>query len=168
MCSSDLKGHVEGSVKIIRNKVFAKHYCFKTYEDACTHLMEQLIVLNKDSPIQEEVAHLQPTKPPLELGDLKEVKVNKYSFIRVEKNFYSVPEYLVDKQVQAKVYFDRIVVFSNLTFVCEHKKIDGANEISIDINHYLNTFAKKPGALRNSLALKSTPQIGRASCRERV
>ena len=157
--SGNEKGHVEGSVKIIRNKVFAKHYCFKTYEDACSHLRDQLIVLNKDSSIQEEVAHLQPQKPPLELGNLKEVKVNKYSFIRVENNFYSVPEYLVDKQVQAKVYFDRILVFSNLTYICEHKKIDGANEISIDLNHYLNTFAKKPGALRNSLALKSIPQL---------
>nr|WP_281350151.1 IS21 family transposase [Alkalibaculum sporogenes] len=157
--SGNEKGHVEGSVKIIRNKVFAKHYCFKTYEDACSHLMDELIVLNIDSSIQEEVDHLLPPKPPLELADLKEVKVNKYSFIRVENSFYSVPEYLVDKQVQAKVYFDRIIVFSNLSYVCEHKKIDGTNEISIDINHYLNTFAKKPGALRNSLALKSIPQL---------
>lgn len=157
--SGNEKGHVEGSVKIIRNKVFAKHYCFKTYEDACIHLREQLIVLNKDSSIKEEATHLQPQKPPLELGTLKEVKVNKYSFIRVDKNFYSVPEYLVDKQVQAKVYFDRILVFSNRTYVCEHKKIDGANEIGIDLSHYLNTFAKKPGALRNSLALKSIPQL---------
>jgi len=157
--SGNEKGHVEGSVKIIRNKVFAKHYCFKTYEDACSHLRAQLIEVNKDSSIQQEMAHLQPKKPPLELGDLKEVKVNKYSFIRVENNFYSVPEYLVDKQVQVKVYFDRILVFSNLAYVCAHKKIDGANEISIDLNHYLNTFAKKPGALRNSLALKSIPQL---------
>ncbi len=88
--SGNEKGHVEGNVKIIRNKVFAKHYCFKTYEDACSHLREQLIRINKDSSIQQEVAYLQPKKTPLELGDLKEVKVNKYSFIRVENNFYSV------------------------------------------------------------------------------
>ncbi len=43
--------------------------------------------------------------------------------------------------------------------MCEHKKIDGENEISIDLTHYLNTFSKKPGALRNSLALKSLPQL---------
>lgn len=157
--SGNEKGHVEGSVKIIRNKIFAKHYCFKTYEDACAYLNEQLEILNKESNIKEEILCLLPKKPPLELGVLKQVKVNKYSFIRIDNNFYSVPEYLVDKQVQAKVYFDRIVVFSNLSYVCEHKKIDGANEISIDIQHYLNTFAKKPGALRNSLALKSLPQL---------
>lgn len=157
--SGNEKGHVEGSVKIIRNKIFAKHYCFRTYEDACSYLNEQLEILNQESKIKEEQLCLLPKKPPLELGSLKQVKVNKYSFIRIDNNFYSVPEYLVDKQVQAKVYFDRIVVFSNLSFVCEHKKIDGANDISIDIHHYLNTFAKKPGALRNSLALKSLPQL---------
>ena len=61
--------------------------------------------------------------------------------------------------IQAKIYFDKIVVFSNLAYVCEHKKIDGVNEISIDIHHYLNTFTKKPGALRNSEALKSIPLL---------
>ena len=29
----------------------------------------------------------------------------------------------------------------------------------IDIRHYLNTFVKKPGALRNSTALKSVPEL---------
>jgi hypothetical protein len=29
----------------------------------------------------------------------------------------------------------------------------------IDIMHYLNTFLKKPGALKNSIALKSIPQL---------
>ena len=157
--SGNEKGHVEGSVKIIRNKVFSKQYQFQTYEDACVYLQEQLEILNETSQIREEIPCLLPKKPILELGVLKQVKVNKYSFIRIENNFYSVPEYLVDKQVEAKVYFDRIIIFSNLAHVCEHKKIDGANEISIDINHYLHTFAKKPGALRNSLALKSLPQL---------
>ncbi len=157
--SGNEKGHVEGSVKIIRNKVFSKHYKFKTYEDACAHLNNELNVINKESTIQEERLKLLPQKPKLELGILKDVIVNKYSFIRVDGNFYSVPEYLVGKEIQAKVYFNRIVIFSELSFVCEHKKKDGANEISIDINHYLHTFAKKPGALKNSLALKSLPQL---------
>lgn len=46
-----------------------------------------------------------------------------------------------------------------LLFVCEHKKIDGQNEISIDIRHYLKSLNKKPGALRNFLTLKSIPRL---------
>ena len=31
--------------------------------------------------------------------------------------------------------------------------------MSVDIKHYLKTFTEKPGALRNSLALKSNPRL---------
>lgn len=157
--SGNEKGHVEGSVKIIRNKVFAMHYKFKTFEEACVHLNDQLMILNETSSIQEEISCLLPFKPKLELADIKTLKVNKYSFVRIDSKFYSVPEYLVDKTVSAKVYYEDILIYSNNHLVCEHKKIDGVNEISIDINHYLHSFTKKPGALKNSLALKSLPQL---------
>lgn len=157
--SGNEKGHVENSVKTVRNKVFATHYRFKTFEEAAEHLQNQLILLNEESEIKEEMSNLLPYKPKLELAEIRKAKVNKYSFARIDKNFYSVPEYLVGKEVTVKDYYDHIVVFANNHYVCEHKKIDGANEISIDIKHYLDTFAKKPGAIRNSLALKSLPQL---------
>ncbi len=151
--SGNEKGHVEGSVKVLRNKVFAGHYKFKTFQEACEYLNSRLIELNESSNIKEELPHLLPYKPKLELADIRKQKVNKYSFIRVDNNFYSVPEYLVDKIVTAKVYYDHIVIFANNNYVCEHKKIDGYDEISIDIKHYLNSLTKKPGAIKNSLAL---------------
>lgn len=153
------KGHVESSVKIIRNKVFAMHYKFKTFEETVNYLQQELIVLNEKSKIKEERDYLLPYKPKLELANIKSVKVNKYSFVRIENIYYSVPEYLVGKEVTAKVYYDDIIIYSNLHHVCEHKKIDGANEISIDIRHYLDTLAKKPGAIKNSYALKSLPKL---------
>jgi DNA-binding transcriptional regulator YhcF (GntR family) len=124
------KGHVEGSVKIIRNKVFALHYKFKTFEDAEEFLNNELIKLSSKSKISEEVNHLLPYKPKLELADIAPLKVNKYSFIQTGNNFYSVPEYLVGKMVTAKIYYDKILIFSNNHFVCEHKKIDGSHEIT--------------------------------------
>lgn len=153
------KGHVEGSVKIIRNKVFALHYKFKTFEDAQEFLNNELLKLNSKSKIAEEVACLLPYKPKLELANITTLKVNKYSFVQTGNNFYSVPEYLVGKRVTAKIYYDQILIFSNNHLVCEHKKIDGSQETSIDIRHYLDSFIKKPGALKNSLALKSIPQL---------
>lgn len=157
--SGNEKGHVEGSVKIIRNHVFATNYKFKTFADASEYLNSQLIKMNETSNIKEEKNNLLPYKPKLELARISSQKVNKYSFIQVEKNFYSVPEYLVDKEVTAKIYFDKVCIYANNSLVCEHKKIDGINEISIDIRHYLNSLIKKPGALKNSLALKSIPKL---------
>ena len=102
---------------------------------------------------------LLPLPPKLELANISINKVNKYSFIQVENNFYSVPEYLVEKSVSVKSYFDRVVIYANNSRVCEHKKIDGSNEISIDISHYLNSLLRKPGAIKNSVALKSIPKL---------
>ena len=157
--SGNEKGHVEGSVKYIRNKVFARHYQFKDFEEASTFLQAELLKLNEGSQINQEKHHLIEAKPPLELATCHQAKVNKYSFIRVENGFYSVPEYLVGKILDVKVYYNRIQIYNELTYICEHKKTDGMNVISIDIHHYLQTFMKKPGAIKNSLALKSIPML---------
>ncbi len=153
------KGHVESSVKFIRNKAFAQKYEFNKIEEAELHLENILTKLNKDSFIKEEQKHLLPYRPPLELATKTINKVNKYSLIRVENNFYSVPEYLVGKEVSVLSYVNIIKIYSNNELVCTHKKIEGFNQDKIDILHYLNTFTKKPGAIQNSVALKSIPEI---------
>ena len=157
--SGNEKGYVEGSVKYLRNKIFAENYKFPTEEAAIEYMESQLMKLNENSKIEEEKKKLKSTKPPLELAEIRKSHVNKYSFVQVENNFYSVPEYLVGLNVTSKIYYNRILIYSNNEFVCEHKKIDGAKKISADIRHYLKTLTFKPGALRNSYVLKSNPKI---------
>jgi len=157
--SGNEKGHVEGSVKVLRNKIFGPKYKFDSFEDAVSYLNHELIKLNKESDIELEKLCLLPYKPKLELANIRKLTVDKYSFARVENNFYSVPDYLVGKVVTAKIYYSDIDFYSNDHYLCTHKKIDGSKEISIDIRHYLRTFERKPGALHNSFALKSMPEL---------
>lgn len=157
--SGNEKGYVEGSVKYLRNKIFAENYKFNSEEAAIQYMESQLIKLNENSKIEEEKKYLKPTKPPLELANIKESVVNKYSFLQIENNFYSVPEYLVGFKVTSKIYYNKILIYSNNEFVCEHKKLDGIKKISADIRHYLKTLTFKPGALRNSYVLKSNPKL---------
>jgi hypothetical protein len=157
--SGNEKGHVEGSVKTIRNKVFSKVYKFNSEEDAKNHLELELKEMNQTSLINEEIKYLLDYKPKLELAKITINIVNKYSFIRVENNFYSVPDYLVGLEVNVHNYIDRVVIYRNKSLVCEHKKIDGFNLVNIDISHYLHTLLKKPGALKNSSALKNKPKL---------
>ena len=42
---------------------------------------------------------------------------------------------------------------------CKHKRTFGNGKVQIDIYHYLNTLRKKPGAVRNSVALKSISRL---------
>ena len=100
-----------------------------------------------------------PYKPKLDIGEIRVVTINKYGFATINKNIYSVPDYLASRKIIAKIYHESIKFYRNNHFICEHKKIDGENESSVDIRHYLKTFKKKPGAIRNSLVLKSIPKL---------
>ncbi|MDR0875683.1 MAG: hypothetical protein LBN12_05685 [Clostridiales Family XIII bacterium] len=157
--SGNEKGHVEGSVKTIRNHVFAVRYRFDTFADAEAYLEKELLSMNESSAFEEERKHLRAYRPPLELADISNQGVDKYSFVRVDNNFYSVPDYLVGKNVVVKNYPTEIVVYSAGSKVCIHKKKDGFRETSVEILHYLDTFLKKPGAIKNSVALKSKAEL---------
>ena len=157
--SGNEKGFVESSVKSVRNEVFAVRYRFDTLKEAEAYLQEELARINEGSLIEDEMKRLLPWRPPLEFSHMMSLRVDKYSFIRVENNFYSVPEYLVGRRVAARVYVGEIVVYSGLNEVCRHKKADGIGEMSVNIFHYLDTLVKKPGAVRNSKALKCKAEM---------
>mgnify|MGYP005759647047 FL=1 len=157
--SGNEKGYVEGSVKYLRNKIFAENYKFNSEEAAIEYMESQLMKLNENSKIEEEKKKLITAKPPLELAEIRKSFVNKYSFVQIENNFYSVPEYLVGLSVTSKIYYNKILIYSNNELVCEHKKLDGNKKISANIRHYLKTLTFKPGALKNSYVLKSNPKL---------
>lgn len=154
------KGSVERSVEVIRKRSFTKRYKFKNFEEAQEHMAKELIKLNEKSEIEEEKKHLQGYRVAYELANLVEAKVNKYSCVSLDNNFYSVPEYLVGKKLRVKKYYDHYEIYSNKEYVCRHKKIDsGVGVYQLEINHYLKGLQQKPGALRNSLALKQCPRL---------
>lgn len=157
--SGNEKGTVEEAVKYIRNKVFAIKYEFESFDEAEDYLQQELIKLNKNSLIEEEKKCLTEYRPKYEIADILSCHVNKYSFIQVDTNFYSVPDSLVDKYVTVKLYPNNLYVYYKQNLVTNHNRIQGKKKTCIDINHYLSTFKRKPGALRNSTALNSVPEL---------
>ena len=153
------KGHVEKSVDVLRNQIFADKWSFNSLEDAREYAYSQLLKLNEHSQIEEEKKHLRPYRPPLELGLIAEAKVNSSSLVSVDTVFYSVPEHLVGKRVIVKKYHDEVRIYAANEMVAKHKRAFGNGKMQIDIYHYLNTLRKKPGAIRNSVALKSIPRL---------
>lgn len=153
------KGSVENSVKVIRNRVFAKRYQFESLDEASIYLAEELKKINAQSLINEEKEHLQAYRLPYEIAEVELHNVDKYGCVRVENNYYSVPDYLLEHKVSVKKYYDRIVIYARNEFVCEHKKIDGSQNYQLVLSHYLNTLTQKPGALKHSLVLKQYPEL---------
>lgn len=158
--SGNEKGSVERSVEVLRNEIFAEKYEFPSIEAAIKYANKRLQELNKESKIEQEKLLLRPAKPPLELAEIRKSKVSKYGFIKVDHHFYSVPDYLVDQEVTTKLYSKRVIIYSRNEFICEHQRLYGNDKpISADIRHYLRTLSKKPRALKNSVVLKSNPDL---------
>jgi len=153
------KGHVEKSVDVLRNQIFAEAWTFNSIEDAQEYANSRLLKLNENSRMEEEKKCLKPYRPPLELAVVTEAKVNPSSLVSVDTVFYSVPEHLVGQRVIVKKYHNEIRIYADNDMVAIHKRQLGNGKMQIDIYHYLNTLKKKPGAVRNSVALKSIPRL---------
>lgn len=153
------KGHVEKSVDVVRNQIFADTWSFNSIEDAQAYAESRLMKMNETSRMEEEKKHLKAYRPPLELAVVSEAKVNPSSLVSVDTVFYSVPEYLVGKRVTVKKYHNEVRIYAGNEMVAIHKRLFGNGKMQIDIYHYLNTLKKKPGAIKNSVALKSIPRL---------
>ena len=94
-----------------------------------------------------------------ESSTITENRVDKHAFIRADGNWYSVPDSLSVKKVLVKSYPNKIEVYYKGKQVASHSRLIGKEKTCIDIRHYLHTLEKKPGALKNSLALKSNPEL---------
>ena len=90
-------------------------------------------------------------KPSYDTSRRVEARVSKYSVITIEQNKYSVPDYLVGKFVTVKIYPDNIQIFYKENKVAEHKRSYLVHDWIIDINHFIHTLKKKPGALHASV-----------------
>ena len=159
--SGNEKGSVENGGKYSRNQFFSLKYEFNTEEELYIYHAEQLRLLNKDKEIEweKEKAALLPS--PAEeyiIQSTSNNKVNTYSCICIENNFYSVPEKYVGEMVDVSIFGEYIVVYKDNIEIARHKKIKGFHEYKLEINHFLNTFSRKPGALKHSVALKQAPE----------
>ena len=159
--SGNEKGSVENSVKTIRTTLFSEQYEFDSMEQLYDYAYKRLIEFNTDSAINEEKQFLLKDKVPYELCKIREAKVNKCSFIQVDNNKYSVPDYLVGEKLTVKVYRTKLLIYANNEYVCSHKRLSGKQNYSVDIFHYLHTLEKKPNALKDSIALEQNPELAK-------
>ncbi len=155
------KGHVENSGKVIRRELFSLKYQFESEEELFDYYQKNLD--ERNIPFLEEFNKEKQSllKKPIHdyiIATFGKAKVNSYSLVSIQSNFYSVPDQYVGKEVDYQIVASKIIIHYNNKKICEHIRKDGSREYVIDIYHYLNTFLKKPGALTNSLAMKQAPE----------
>ncbi|MCP4055585.1 MAG: IS21 family transposase [Mesoflavibacter sp.] len=156
------KGHVEKSVEYIRRKSFCIKDKFSDITEANKHLQESCNKLNNTAQkllknrtanelFEAEKPYLFESKIPYKCFKDEYSKVDKYSTIILYGNRYSVPDFLVGKLLDVKVFAEKIDVYYNVELACSHIRSYGAHTWTLDINHYLTTLFRKPGALKGSM-----------------
>lgn len=163
------KGHVEKSVEYIRRKSFSLKTDFTDVPEANAHLFEILNKLNNKGQqlvdnktanelFEAEKPHLYQSNIPYKCFTEDHSKVDKYSSIILFGNRYSVPDFLVGKLLDVRIFAEKIDVYYNKESVCSHTRSYGAHTWTLDLNHYLTTLFRKPGALKGSLVLNQTDE----------
>lgn len=163
------KGHVERSVEYVRRKSFSRKLNFNDVSEANAHLLNVLNNLNNKAQqlsenktanelFEDEKKNLYQTNIPYKCFKEDHSKVDKYSNIILFGNRYSVPDFLVGKLLEVKIFAEKIDIYYNKELVCSHVRNYGLHSWILDINHYLTTLFRKPGALKGSLAFSQVDE----------
>lgn len=87
-------------------------------------------------------------------------RVDAKALVTVRQNRYSVPVALVGRRVQAKIGAREIEILHEHERVAVHPRLQGRFGVAASLDHYLELLARKPGALRGSLALRQVRERG--------
>lgn len=109
-------------------------------------------VLHRDIEhlLPQEKAALRPLPPgPVPNYTSHDVKVHKWSIIRVARRVYSVPSRLIGHQVQVHQYANHLEVSYKGSLIEKMPRLRGQREVRIDYRHVIHSLVRKPGAFAN-------------------
>jgi len=159
------KGHVERGVEYVRRKAFSHRDEFESLEEARAYLQEVCEQLNSLKQaareyksardiLEEERPYLLPYMPGYDAARTTETRADRYSTVCIDSCHYSVPDLHVGEFIFVKIYTSKVLCYYQGQKVAEHPRQQGFKKWSIQLEHYLRTLKKKPGALAGSVALK--------------
>lgn len=158
------KGHVERSVEYVRRKAFAPKDDFNSAHEAQLWLDTTLKRLNgvkqqgtgKSANMLLEEEKRVLGKHPVSVmicSEQIQLRADKYATVNHQGNRYSVPDHLVGQFFDVSIRSREIHIYYQSKRVAIHERSYKPHDWVIDIEHYLDTFKKKPGALAGSRAL---------------
>ena len=108
-----------------------------------------------------EREHLLPLATEgFDLASVHFPRVNASGCVKVLTNFYSTP-LAVGSTVEAKAYSTYVEIWHEGRCVGRHERCYGRQQKVLELEHYLDVLARKPGALAGSTALEQCRAQGR-------
>lgn len=80
-------------------------------------------------------------------------RVDRYAQVMVRCNQYSVPARFIGHRLRVKLSASAVTVYDRTTVVARHQRAVGKGAKVLDLDHYLEILARKPGALPGATAL---------------
>ena len=87
-------------------------------------------------------------------------RVDRSALVTVRMVKYSVPARLIGRRVRVSLQASRVKVFDGRTLVADHPRRIARTGSVVDLDHYLEVLAFKPGALPGSTALAQARAAG--------
>ena len=97
---------------------------------------------------------------PCETGLWLTPRVDRYAQVTVRSNKYSVPSRLIGRQMRVLLNASDLTVYDGRTPVASHERLLGKGGSRLELDHYLETFVRKPGALPGATALEQARAAG--------
>jgi transposase len=108
-----------------------------------------------------EQAFLRPLPgEPFETAATLWPLVDRYSRVSIGKCRYSVPAHLIGSRVRAMLSANELRIFDGSKQVAAHPRLTAAGAEHLELDHYLEILARKPGALAGSAALAQARAAG--------
>ncbi|MCA2292828.1 IS21 family transposase [Mycobacterium avium] len=103
---------------------------------------------------QTEKLVLQPiTDEPFDTALSLTPRVDRYAQIMVRCNQYSVPARFIGHRLRVKLSASHVTVYDRTSVVARHPRAVGKGTKVLELDHYLEILARKPGALPGATAL---------------
>ena len=168
--SPNEKGTDEESVGYVRRATFGERSTFASLEEATQWLKMRLVEINthpvyrrSNVPVEvlDQERDLMLPLPTLEYEnyELRRATISRYSLVKYEGNYYSIPDTYRPRYITLKILVDQIEFLDGNAVIASHRRIAGKQKYSLDITHYIKTFHRKPGALANSKVLTQADKL---------
>jgi hypothetical protein len=87
-------------------------------------------------------------------------RVDRYAQVMVRCCQYSVPARFIGHRVRVRLSASAVTVYDRSTMVARHQRAAGKGVKVLDLDHYLEILARKPGALPGATALVQARAAG--------
>jgi hypothetical protein len=137
------KRRVEQHLLLRGSRDFETRGAYEAWIDAIAEKTNRL----RWDRVEKELAVMRPL-PLHRLPEYREidVRVSRWSLIRVRESGYSVPSRLMGERVVVRVFEDRIEVFYRGVHQLTTARAAGHHRARIDYRHLIHSLIRKPGA----------------------